>query len=70
MHWLRERGKFWPIKTLSNGIGALATMTTLVVVIFSKFLEGAWITVLLILLIVMIFQKTTTIINSFANNFL
>jgi hypothetical protein len=56
-HWLRERGKSWLIKALTNGVGALATLTTLVVVIFSKVLEGAWITVLLIPLIVMVFQK-------------
>jgi len=57
VHWLRERGKSWLVKALTNGLGALATLTTLVVVIFSKFLEGAWITVLLIPLIVMVFQK-------------
>jgi len=48
VHWLRERGKSWLLKAIANGVGALATMTTLVVVIFSKFLEGAWITVILI----------------------
>ena len=57
VHWLRERGKSWLVKALFNGVGALATMTTLVVVIFSKFLEGAWITVLLIPLIVLGFRK-------------
>ena len=57
VHWLRERGKSWLPKALANALGALATMTTLVVVIFSKFLEGAWITVLLIPLIVFVFRK-------------
>ena len=57
VHWLRERGKAWLLKAFANGIGALATMTTLVVVIFSKFLEGAWITILLIPLIVLSFRQ-------------
>jgi len=57
VHWWRERGKAWILKTVANGVGAIATLTTLVVVIFSKFLEGAWITVLIIPLIVLTFLK-------------
>jgi amino acid transporter len=60
VHWLRDRGKSWLIKAIVNGIGALATLTTLLVVIFSKFLEGAWITVLLLPLIVLGFRKIYT----------
>jgi amino acid transporter len=57
IHWLRERGKTWILKAIANGIGALATFTTLVVVIISKFFTGAWITVLLIPAIVIIFSR-------------
>jgi amino acid transporter len=60
IHWLREKGKAWVIKSLSNGIGALATMTTLLVVIISKFREGAWITVLVIPLIVFTFLQISS----------
>ncbi len=60
VHWWKERGRRWLLKSLINGIGALATLTTLIVVIISKFLEGAWITVLLIPLIVMGFRKIYT----------
>ena len=60
VHWLRERGRSWLTKAAANAVGALATMTTLVVVIFSKFLEGAWITVILIPLIVLGFRKIFT----------
>jgi amino acid transporter len=56
-HWIRERGKAWILKAFANGIGALATTTTLLVVIFSKFLEGAWITVLIIPMIVFFFMR-------------
>jgi amino acid transporter len=57
LHWWKIRGPHWSLKSFINGLGALATMTTLVVVTISKFLEGAWITVLLIPLIVFGFRK-------------
>ena len=60
MHWLRERGKAWLPKVFANSIGGLATLTTLVVVITSKFLGGAWITVLLVPLIVIGFVRIST----------
>lgn len=57
VHWWRERGKSWLLKALANSLGALATLTTLIVVIISKFLDGAWVTILLIPLIVLGFRK-------------
>jgi amino acid transporter len=60
VHWYRERGKSWFLKAIANGIGALATLTTLLVVVVSKFLEGAWITLLLIPLIVLTFRQIST----------
>ena len=51
VHWFRERSKGWELKALFNGIGAVATLITLFVVGISKFLEGAWVTILLIPLI-------------------
>ena len=55
LHWWRERGQHWKIKATANGIGALATGTTLVIVAVSKFSEGAWITILVIPLLVVLF---------------
>lgn len=57
IHWWKEAGKNWILKSFINGMGALATLTTLIVVITSKFLHGAWITVLLIPIIVATFLK-------------
>jgi len=57
VHWLRARGRNWRLKMAANGIGALATVATLFVVGYSKFVEGAWITVLLIPLIVGTFYR-------------
>ena len=47
-HWWRERSKGWWAKATLNGIGALATAATLLVIGISKFAGGAWITIVLI----------------------
>ena len=57
IHWWRERGKGWRLKATFNGLGALATGVTLIVVGVSKFSQGAWITILLIPALVVMFLK-------------
>jgi amino acid transporter len=47
MHWKREGGPHARHSMIINGIGAVATGLTLLVILCAKFLEGAWITVLL-----------------------
>jgi len=47
-HWRRVGGKGATRSMLINGLGALATGITVIVVLVAKFVEGAWITVLLI----------------------
>jgi amino acid transporter len=50
MHWKRQ-GKA-PGRMFVNAVGALATGITTVVVLLAKFAEGAWITVLLVAVII------------------
>lgn len=57
LHWRRVRGANWFLKSFINGIGAIATALTVLVIGISKFLEGAWITVILIPIIVIIFLR-------------
>lgn len=57
LHWWRQRGSKWQLKMIANGFGALATGLTLFVVGITKFLEGAWLTILLIPCMVFIFLK-------------
>ena len=57
LHWLRERGAGWYLKTFLNGLGALATAATVLIIGSSKFLEGAWITIFLIPALVIMFLK-------------
>lgn len=45
IHWLRRRGRGVAVKLAYNGIGALTTAIVLGVVVVAKFVEGAWMTV-------------------------
>jgi amino acid transporter len=54
MHWVRNRGPRWQLKMLVNGIGATATGLTLIVVLVAKFVDGAWITALLVPLMILL----------------
>jgi amino acid transporter len=52
MHWKRHGGPGSQHSMLLNGLGAFATGITTAVVLVAKFVEGAWITVLLIPLLI------------------
>jgi amino acid transporter len=52
-HWRRQGGPGSVQSMLVNGLGAFVTAITVVVVLVAKFVEGAWITVLLIPLILL-----------------
>jgi amino acid transporter len=45
--WVKERMKGWQRKALINGLGAIVSLAVLLIFCFTKFLEGAWIVVLL-----------------------
>ncbi|PKO16372.1 MAG: amino acid permease [Chloroflexi bacterium HGW-Chloroflexi-10] len=57
IHWWRSKEPGWLVKSIVNALGALVTFTTLLVVGYSKFLSGAWISVLVIPIIVFIFLR-------------
>jgi amino acid transporter len=48
VHWHRQRGPGSTARSLINGLGAVATGITTLVVLVTKFAAGAWITALLI----------------------
>ncbi len=54
-HWRRQGGHWRSM--LINGFGAFATGVTTLVVLAAKFLEGAWVTVLLIPLILLLMNR-------------
>jgi amino acid transporter len=55
LHWRRERGRRWRLKALLNGIGALATLVTFLIVGVFKFFDGAWIALILVPILVLLF---------------
>ncbi len=57
VHWLHERKRGWVIKVAINSLGMVATGAALLIIGVSKFLDGAWIVVLLIPLLVLAFRK-------------
>ncbi len=48
VHWFRTKQSGWQARALVNGVGASATGVTLLVVLVAKFLDGAWMTALLV----------------------
>lgn len=47
-HWRKVKEPGWRVKTLVNGIGGLSTGVVAVVVLVTKFSEGAWIVLVLL----------------------
>jgi len=58
IHWRKTKEAGWKTSALINGFGAIVTGVVLVIVAVTKTLEGAWIVLLLIPLIVTIFRST------------
>ncbi len=56
MHWWKHRTAHWLKSGFVNGLGALVTGITVVVVLLAKFVEGAWITFLFIPLAIVFFM--------------
>jgi amino acid transporter len=57
IHWLRLQTPGWHMKVAVNAIGAFATAVVLIVVAAAKFSSGAWIVLLVIPLLVLVFRK-------------
>jgi amino acid transporter len=57
VHWRRERPPRWRARAALNGTGAVMTGIAVVVFLTSKFLEGAWVVVLAIPLMMILFSR-------------
>jgi amino acid transporter len=55
MHWKKHKGPHWLKSALVNGLGGFVTGITAIVVLVAKFVEGAWITLLFIPLVITLF---------------
>ncbi|MGI8858041.1 MAG: APC family permease [Thermomicrobiales bacterium] len=56
LHWYKERGRGWTRRFALNLVGATATGFVLVLVIATKLLLGAWIVLLLMPLLILLFR--------------
>jgi amino acid transporter len=54
MHWKRQGGS--PGRMFLNGLGAFATGVTTLIVLVAKFVEGAWITALLVVVMIVLMR--------------
>jgi amino acid transporter len=57
MHWRKNRGRHWLKSAFVNGLGGTVTGVTVIVVLVAKFVEGAWITVIFIPLLIFFFRQ-------------
>ena len=54
-HWFRERGPGWKWRAALNAVGSATTLLVAVVVIVTKFLDGAWMVIVAIPLLILAF---------------
>jgi amino acid transporter len=57
VHWAREKGPHSRSHQLMNGVGAVCTAIALVIVVAAKFMDGAWITVILMAILMIVFLR-------------
>jgi hypothetical protein len=55
-HWLTERGPGWRRSLVINGLGAVATAVVAAVIILTKFTGGAWMSILLVVILFAMFR--------------
>jgi amino acid transporter len=58
IHWRKTKEPGWKTSAFINGFGAIVTGIVLLIVAVTKTLEGAWIVLLLIPLIILLFKET------------
>jgi amino acid transporter len=56
-HWHTERSRGWATRAMINGVGAVLTAATTIIELLSKFTEGAWVIVLVIPGLVLLFLR-------------
>ena len=56
-HWRQKRGRGARTSLVINGIGAVATGIALIIIIVAKFIEGAWITLIIVPGLMILFQR-------------
>jgi hypothetical protein len=56
-HWHEQHGDGWLGRAVINGLGAVLTTAALAIELVSKFTEGAWLVIIVIPLLVLMFER-------------
>ena len=56
-HWRQKRGRVARTSLVINGIGAVATGIALIIIIVAKFIDGAWVTLIIVPGLMILFQR-------------
>jgi hypothetical protein len=56
-HWHEQHGHGWLRRAMINGLGAVLTFAALAIELVSKFTEGAWLVVIIVPLLVLLFTR-------------
>jgi amino acid transporter len=56
-HWREQHGDGWAVRASINGLGAVLTTAALAIELVSKFTEGAWLIIIVIPLLVLMFDR-------------
>jgi hypothetical protein len=56
VHWIKVKDQGWRVKAIINGVGAFATFLVLIDIACEKFTEGAWMVIVLVAVLVLIFR--------------
>jgi amino acid transporter len=57
VHWHRTRPPHWRRRAVINGTGAIVTAMTTVIFLLTKFTEGAWVVVVTVPLLILLFTR-------------
>lgn len=59
-HWIKERDRHWIKRAVINGIGAVVTLITTIIILIEKFNQGAFIVAILIPIIILVQMRIKT----------
>ncbi|WP_375540219.1 APC family permease [Nocardia sp. XZ_19_385] len=65
-HWFAERGRGWRSRILLNGFGAILTCLAGIVLLAEKFHEGAWLLLIIVPALIILFARTENYYRSIA----
>lgn len=57
VHWFKSKNSGWRLKAMINGLGFVTTTMALLVIVESKFQQGAWLVIICVPAMLMVFNK-------------